>query len=37
VTPETALSAAIFVAIQAHGGTFEMFYETHLYLAQRAA
>jgi hypothetical protein len=31
------LSAAIFVAIQAHGGAFEMFYETHLYLAKRAA
>jgi hypothetical protein len=25
------------VAIQAHGGAFEMFYETHLYLAKRAA
>ena len=24
------------MAIQAHGGAFEMFYETHLYLAQRA-
>jgi len=34
---QEGLSAAIFVAIQAHGRAFEMFYETHLYLAKRAA
>ena len=34
---QEALSAATFEAIQAHGGAFEMFYETHLYLAKRAA
>ena len=34
---QEALSAAIFEAIQVHVGAFEMFYETHLYLAKRAA
>jgi hypothetical protein len=34
---QEALSAAIFEAIRAHGEAFEMFYETHLYLAARAA
>jgi SAM-dependent methyltransferase len=34
---QETLSAAIFEAIRAHGKPFEMFYETHLYLAARAA
>ena len=34
---QEALSSAIFAAIEAHGGMFEMSYETHLYLARRAA
>jgi SAM-dependent methyltransferase len=34
---QETLSAAIFEAIRAHGEAFEMFYETHLYLAARAA